>query len=338
MNSMERTLAAVTFGRPDRTPVMPQVFGHAAVVARVPLEDYLRNGERLAQCQLAAREQYGEYDAVFAVMDVNVETEALGSVLRYHPDAYATVETFALSRDSDWGQLALPDPERAGRMPELLKAVRVLRRELHDSVPIVGCVVGPLTLVTQLLGIEKALYLAIDAPDRLAWLLDFATDVVIRFGSAQIAAGAHVPLVFDPSASPAVVPASFFREFELPRLARLFAAFKRAGAAFNWLHIAGPVETILPYFPQAGVNVANVDYYVAPSTATAKLPGTCMNGNLRSLAFVESEPTEIYAAANRLLCAFAERGGFILSSGCEIPPEAKPENVAALVQAASHAG
>ncbi|MGA2224726.1 MAG: uroporphyrinogen decarboxylase family protein [Syntrophobacteraceae bacterium] len=31
---------------------------------------------------------------------------------------------------------------------------------------------------------------------------------------------------------------------------------------------------------------------------------------------------------------FSTRGGFILSSGCEIPPGSKPENVAALVCAA----
>ena len=41
----------------------------------------------------------------------------------------------------------------------------------------------------------------------------------------------------------------------------------------------------------------------------------------------------IGAKVARLVSAFAERGGFLLSSGCEIPLEAKPENIAAMVAA-----
>ncbi len=103
-------------------------------------------------------------------------------------------------------------------MPELLKAAGMLRREVGDEVLVVGCVLGPMTLVTQLLGIETALYLAIDEPEPFARLLDFAAKVAIFFGVAQIEAGAHLPIVFDPSSSLDVIPAPFYREFVLPRL------------------------------------------------------------------------------------------------------------------------
>ena len=333
MNSMERVMAAVTFGSPDRVPVIAQVFGHAAIVAGVPLDEYIQDGELLAWCQLKALELYG-YDAVFSVMDVNVETEAMGSALNYHKNRYPTVETYALSKENNWGSLSTPDPEQAGRMSEMLKALRILRRELRDEIPVVGCVMGPLTLATQLLGMEAALYLAVDDTDRFGRLMDFATEVVIRFGVAQIRAGAHLPIVFDPSASPAVVPHQFFRDVELPRLKKLFESFKQAGAAGNWLNIAGPVESILQYYTDAGVNIANFDYCVTPHVASKKLPKTCLDGNIKPLAFVESAPDEIAAEADTLLKSFAGRGGFILSSGCEIPPESIQENVAAMVMTA----
>ena len=139
--------------------------------------------------------------------------------------------------------LPVPDPLRDGRMPEMLKALTILRHELRDEVAVIGCILGPFTLATQLLGLEHTLYLAIDDPPRLALLMDFATEVVIRFGLAQLQAGAHLPMVFDPSASPAVIPPSFFREFELPRLQRVFQALSEAGAVANWLHIAGPGDS-----------------------------------------------------------------------------------------------
>jgi uroporphyrinogen decarboxylase len=265
-------------------------------------------------------------------MDVNVETEAAGSVLRYPRNQYPVIERHALSQEADWGGLAVPDPKQAGRMPEMLKALALLRHELGDEVLVVGCILGPFTLATQLLGLERTLYLAIDDPPQLERLMDFATDVVIRFGQAQLQAGAHLPMVFDPSASPAVVPPNFFREFELPRLQRVFQALSQAGAAANWLHIAGPAAPILPYYAKAGVHIANFDYMVSAAEAMSRLPVTCLDGNIKSLLFVEGSPTEVEMEAVNLLRAFRNRRGFILSSGCEIPPEAKPETVAALVK------
>jgi uroporphyrinogen decarboxylase len=332
MNSLERVAATIKFQDTDRVPVIAQVFGHAATLSGVAVDDYVRDGETLARCQLNALKQYG-YDAVFSVMDVSVETEAVGSVLQYRRNQYPVVAHYALSREDDWNALPIPDPQKAGRMPEMLKALGILRQALGNETPVVGCVVGPFTLTTQLLGLETALYLAIDDPPRMERLMDFATEVIIRFGRDQLRAGAHLPIVFNPSASPAVIPPQFFREFELPRLQRVFKAFMEAGAVANWLHIAGPASPILRYYPKAGVHIANFDYSVSAAEAGNALPTTCLDGNIKSVMFVEGSPGDIETEARNLLRTFRGRGGFILSPGCEVPPESAPENVAALVNA-----
>ncbi|MDR3555770.1 MAG: uroporphyrinogen decarboxylase family protein [Syntrophobacteraceae bacterium] len=333
MNGLERILAAVSLDATDRVPVIAQVFGHAALLVDVPLGRYVQDGEMLARCQLEALERYG-YDAVFALMDVNVETEAMGSVLDYRTNSYPTVKSYAFESQRSTGDLVSPDPERDGRMPEILKAARILRDKVEDSTLVVGCVLGPLTLAVQLLGAESALYLAIDDPEKFASLLDFAAEVVIRFGEAQIVAGTHLPIVFDPSASEAFVPHQFFREMEAPRLKRVFEAFRQAGSCANWLHIAGPIEHILPLYGEIGVNIANFDYCVSPVSVREALPHLCLDGNIKSLDFVDSSPGAIAAQSGRLIDFFEDRGGFILSSGCEIPPESRPENVAAMVSSA----
>jgi len=332
MKSIERIQAAINFEATDRVPVIAQVFGHTAVVSGLTIQDYVRSGRVMADCQMKALARYG-YDAVFAVMDVNVETEALGSRLTYRPNDYPYVQSHAFSKDTNLKAIPLPDPSSAGRMPEILDAVTTLRREVGDEVLVVGCVLGPMTLATQLLGMEKALYLAIDDPEGFERLLDFSTQVVIRFGIAQIERGAHLPLVFDPSASPSVVPPRFFREFELPRLKKVFAALDAAGALAAWLHIAGPTASILPFCLESGANLVNFDYYVTPDELMSKAPSTCCNGNIKCLDFEEEVPEKILSESTGLLEAFAKRGGFILSSGCEIPPRSRSENVDALVSA-----
>ncbi len=333
MRSSDRIEAAINFEPTDRLPVIAQVFAHTALIAGKTIQEYVSSGRQLAECQLRGLERYG-CDAVFAVMDVNIETEALGSQLVYRLNDYPYVESHAFTGNTNLETFSTPDPSTAGRMPEILKALGIMRREVGDEVLVVGCVLGPMTLATQLVGMETALYLAIDDPDSFEKLLDFATRVIIRFGAAQIEAGAHLPLVFDPSASMAVIPASFFREFELPRLNQIMNAFQSAGASAGWLHVAGPITPVLPVLGQTGANIFNFDYCVDPNEVLSIKSQLCFNGNIKSLDFEIGEPEDIFNESVRLRDLFSARGGFVLSSGCEIPPGSKPENVEAMVAAA----
>lgn len=330
MNSLDRIKAAINFEATDRVPVIAQVFAHTAVVAGRTIGDYVQNGGVVADCQLKALERYG-YDAVFAVMDTNIETEALGSGIVYRPNDYPYVRSHAFSKQTNLDAVAVPNPSTAGRMPEILQALRILRGQLEDRVLVVGCILGPMTLATQLFGIEDTLYLAVDDPEGFERLLDFSVRVAVEFGIAQIESGAHLPIVFDPGASQAVVPAMFFREFLLPRIRKVFAALKTAGALAGWLHIAGPITPILPLLLESGANIINFDYCVEASKVVSTLPTVCCNGNIKPLDFEEAEPGKISHDSRGLIEVFAGRGGFILSSGCEIPPGSKPANVEALV-------
>ena len=333
MKSIERIQATVNFEHADRLPVIAQVFGHTALIAGKTIHDYVTSGAELAKCQLTSLRRYG-YDAVFAVMDVNVETEAMGSGLVYRSHNYPYVREFAFTKTTNLEAISIPDPHSAGRMPEILQALRIMRREAGDEVLVVGCVLGPMTLATQLVGMEEALYMAVDDPAAFERLLDFSTRVAIRFGAAQVDAGAHTPLVFDPSASRAVIPSSFFRELELPRLNKIFKAFGEAGASLGWIHIAGPLDSSLSIYRETGAKIFNFDYCVDPNDVLSVTPPLCFNGNIKSLDFETAEPEDIFEEAVRLKELFSPRGGFILSSGCEIPPGSRPENVAALVSAA----
>jgi uroporphyrinogen decarboxylase len=332
VNGLERVLAAVHFRPTDRLPAVPQVFGHTAILADVRLGDYLRDGRLLAECQLAAQRRYG-YDAVFTFMDLYVETEALGSTLCHHADAYPDVSIYGLEAGEDPAALKRPDPGADGRMPEVLEAARLLRERVGEQLLVVGGISGPMTLATQLSGFEATLFLAVDRPADFERLLDYTTDVGIDFGVAQIRAGAHLSLVLEPSGSPAVVPADFFRRFLVPRLKRQFTAFREAGAVTTWLDIAGPTASILPYYSEIGAEIANFDYEVSAAEAQRCLPATCLDGNLKSLDFLLASPEQILRDASAVRDAFAHRGGLLLSSGCEIPPLSRPENVDALIAA-----
>ena len=319
----------------DRPPVVPQIFAHAAKVAGRSMDDYLESAEIAAQCQLAAWRHYG-LEAVFAVLDLTIEAEAQGGTVARRHGIYPAIADPPFTPDRDFSRLVPPDPATAGRMPAVVEMVASMRAGVGDCACVVALVQGPITLAVQFVGLQQALFLAVDDPDQFVHLLDYTTRVSRVFGLAQLAAGADVILVFEPVACPEVVPASLFRELIGQRVAHLNATFRQAGARANWLHIAGQTAKILPLYSSFGVDIGNFDYCVDADKAIESLgeSALCLDGNIKSLSFVTDSAESISQAAGALLDRFARRSGFILSSGCEIPPEAEEANVAALVAAA----
>jgi uroporphyrinogen decarboxylase len=330
--ALENIARTLQFERTSKPPVIAQLFGHAARHAGLTLRDYRQSGVTVAECQLAARAAYG-HDAVFAVMDLSVEAEALGAELSDPADAYADIIRHPLASPREVRNLELPNPEKDGRMPEILRACRRLRREVRENFPVVGGVLGPVTLASQLLGLETFLFALHDDPDSMDALLDFCTSAVISFGIAQLRAGAHLPLVLDPASSPAVLPPDIFRRHAVPRLRRIFHEFSKNKSIASWLLITGPTLPILPDLPFSGANLINLDYCVPAAAARSTLPQMAFNGNISPLAFVECTPSQIAHDVQILLETFQPGGGWILSAGCEIPPEAHPQNIVAMVQA-----
>jgi uroporphyrinogen decarboxylase len=335
MNGLELMRHAVAFEPVERTPVVPQIFAFAGRQNRVAVDRYVSDGETQAECQIAEWRKLG-HDAVFAFMGLGLEAEALGAELAYHEDRYPDVASHRVASATLPRELTLPDPESDGRIPQLLRSAEILRERTEEEAAVVGVIAGPLTIVTQLLGAEPALECAIDEPDLFAKLLDVATECAIRLGSALIDYGTHVPLIFDPSATPEFVPPRFFREYEMPNLRRIAESLKTKGAEAVWLHIAGDVRLICEYYPQIGVDVCNFDYSVPARDIVTEVPGICLDGNIKPFLFIDGKPETITTEANTLIDLFTPRGGFILSSGCEIPPESAAETVAALVAAAKH--
>ena len=337
MLAVERLLHTIGRKSCDRPPVIPQIFAHAAKVAGRSVDDYLSSSAFAAECQVAAWRHYG-LDAVFAVLDLTIEAEALGATLTRHPGIYPAVAIPPFTPDRDFSRMASPEPATAGRMPEVVDMVARLRAGIGDAAVLVGMVQGPMTLAVQLIGLERSLFLAIDETERFLHLLDYTTGISRTFGLAQLAAGADVVMVFEPAACPEILPPAMFRELIGPRAAHLAAAFRGAGAKANWLHIAGQTAAILPYYSAFGFDIANIDYCVDLDRARdiTDKDTLCLNGNVKPLSFITDGADNIRQIADSLLARFDGRGGFILSSGCEIPPEAEEANVAAMVAAARY--
>jgi uroporphyrinogen decarboxylase len=269
VTSLQRVLAAVHFQHADRPAVIPQIFAHAARLCGEDVVSYSRDGKLAARCQLAALERY-DHDAVFAVLGTCADPAAFGCSARSMREGYPAIQpapekTRQILRDG-----RMPDPARCEGTREVLEAVRILRRELGDDRAVVSAVLGPMTLLSQLLGLEEAMFLAVDEPAEFVELLAAATRFASDFARCQADAGAHAIAVFDPAASPAVLPPSMIRQYLLPGLVEVIDAIHRAGP-LAWQHTAGPTAPVLEDFAALGADILNFDYCVTPEEAIEKV-------------------------------------------------------------------
>ncbi len=82
-----------------------------------------------------------------------------------------------------------------------------------------------------------------------------------------------------------------------------------------------------------GANVIGIDWQFSLAEARRTLPGKIgIQGNLNPALLAEATPEKVAADTNRLLEAMRGRDGYIFNLGHGVPPAAKLENIAALVE------
>ncbi len=340
MNSLERVRAAAEGRTGDRAPVGPYLANWTARWAGIPLSVYCTDGRAMAVAQLQAWERLGQ-DIIFPDSDNYYLAEGFGCRAFIPEDDFPSLAQPALERFEQAFELEVPDPQRQGRMPVILEAIERIHAQVGDEVAIRVPGTGPFAVAAYLVGVERFLTeLALiqrgkDETHReaLERMLDLTTEALIRFGLAEIAAGAHLVQCGDSLASASVISREMYRRWVLPRHQKVFHAWREAGA-LTALHICGNNSRVLDLQAQTGADIIAIDHLVDLRLAKEQIgERVCLIGNLDPVeVMLNGTPELVEARARECLSVAAVGGGYILGTGCEVPPGAPLENLEALVR------
>jgi MtaA/CmuA family methyltransferase len=342
MTSLERCLAVLRGGVPDRVPVIPQTFMFSLATAGARMRDVVHCAARMAEAQQISMEKYG-YDGCVIDFDDASLAEACGARVIFRDDEPAVVDESApaLASLDAVDSLRLPDPWRDGRLPIWLETTRLLVDRLGGRALVMGRAdQGPFSLACLLRGPQQFMMdlIALEDPEPLHRLIDYCRQACALFAKAQKEAGAHVTSIGDSFASPSLISPAQYRRFALEPETQLVEEVQAAGIPLS-IHICGKTNRIIGDMGRTGARILEVDWQLDMAEARRLVPATTvLMGNVNpSDPLVLGTPEQVRAAARRVLEATGGRG-LILSSGCAMGRDTPPENMQALVAAAEEYG
>ena len=234
------------------------------------------------------------------------------------------------------------DPQRDGRIPVLLEAIRIMARAVGGQVAIRGnsdqCA---FSLAGLLRGMEDFLVDLLSEPDHpgLQRLLEVSYQSHLATHRAVRRAGADFTSLGDSPAGPDVVSPAVFRRFARPYQERLVRELAADGT-FTVIHICGNTSAILDQLAQYPACGFELDYKTDPARAKATagrdhvLFGNIDPSGVLALGTVE----QVRDASRRLIETWKPGGRFVLNAGCALPAMTPPGNIRALVAAAAESG
>jgi uroporphyrinogen decarboxylase len=266
-------------------------------------------------------------DALFMMMDLSLELNALGGPVRYEEMAAPSVLDHMIVDEAGLESLHQINLKTDSRIQGYLKTMRMMVETLN--VMPAAYVIGPFTLASHLMGASKAAKATIKKQDFLHTVLKFSNRVIREHVALLTEAGAEMVCVLEPSAM-GLSPMQF-DEFSAHYLKEIFADFD----PYSVLHICGNSSHLVKIMAETGANGLSLDAGTDLFKAAEIMPEeVVVIGNVPPVEVVlEKTPEEVYAFTQNLMKDMSPFPNFILSTGCDLPPDTPLENIKAMMNA-----
>ena len=264
------------------------------------------------------------FEGVRSGFDVGLEAEAFGAEVNMGSkdrNVYVTKHPFSSAES-----FAIPSNLfELGRFPIHFKALSILSEKYRDEVPIYALLLGPLTLMGNLFGVEKIMRWALKEPALFQALLDRVSDVVADYGNLLIKNGADALSLGDPTASGNLISPRVFEKFIIPNYRKLNEKIK--GRVI--LHICGDTTPFLEAIPETGFCAFSFEGPAVKVKKAKEIIGDrlALFGNIPTVEVLLNGTVEV---VRRAVLEAIEDGINSVEPACGLPPQTPINNARAI--------
>ena len=326
----------------DRLPAMNSVGTYTIEImgkfeARWP--EAHRDSKKMARLAAGLSKLTG-IDNITVPFDLTLEAEVFGAPVDYFKGQvkWPTVKSFIASKASD---LQIPEDILSnGRIPQVLKAIRILKNDFVGKVPVIAYINAPFTSIGSYL-VEPSEFLKWikRSPDKITEFCDKMYPYYAEIANAFVDAGADVITFREEGASLDSISPRHFEELIKPYLTKMIALVK----APRIIHICGQcingelelISKIIECGTEAIAIGETTSMRAARKIADKISPGYPLGGNISAYNIIHKGPIQLIREDVRRVI---EEGADMVTPGCDFWIETPTKNIRAFVEAVKEFG
>jgi len=314
----------------DRKQALPILSFPSVSLLGISVKELIASSESQANGMRLVAENTDAAAAV-SLMDLSVEAECFGAEIHISEDEVPTVCGRLVFDEDDADALCVP-PVGAARSGVYIDAIRRASEMIADR-PVLAGIIGPFSLAARLIDVSEIMIECYDSPEMVHTVLEKATEFLIAYAKAYKEAGANGIMMAEPVAG--LLSPALEEEFSSPYVKKIVDAVQTDDFVVIYHNCGDNTPAMINSILSTGAAAYHFGNSIDMLDMLGRVPeDTVVMGNVDPAAqFRLGTPESIREATLEVMNRCCGYPNFVISSGCDIPPQSPWENINAFFKA-----
>lgn len=269
--------------------------------------------------------------ASVSLMDLSIEAECFGSSIHISDDEVPTVTGSIVSSEEDADALQIP-AVGSGRTQIYIDAIEKAVDLISDR-PVFAGVIGPFSLAGRLMDVTEAMIYCYDEPDMVHTVLEKVTSFITDYILAYKKVGAHGVVMAEPLAG--LLSPALAEEFSSDYVKKIVDAVQDDNFIVVYHNCGNCTIQMIDSIIDTGAPVFHFGNAIAMDEMMEKIPADRIAmGNVDPAGQLRNGTVDsVKASTKEVMEKCCKYPNFVISTGCDVPPMSKWENIDAFFEA-----
>ena len=260
---------------------------------------------------------------------MTVEAEGMGAKCTLGTNIFEPhVTEYKVNKIEEW-EISTPIDLEKGRAKVVLDSIKILKDEVPD-LPIVGNLSGPISVASSVMEPNAFYKSLIRNKEEAHKFMDFTTKELIKFAKAEIAAGANIIAISEPSGTGEIMGPRLFKEYVVHYLNLLLDGIREEGIP-TVVHICGQMRTVYDQLKTIKADALSFDSIVSLKKVREYVKeDMVLMGNVSTYSLEFGSQDQI----NAITKSSINQGSNILSPACGIGMKSPLGNIKEILKTA----
>lgn len=307
----------------NKNKTIPILSFPSAKLLGISVSQLLSSAESIVNGMMKIRENCS-IGASLNMMDLSVEAQCFGAKIRFYDNEVPAVEKGIIEDIEAVTDIKVPEIGLS-RDAVFIESIRLAKKRITD-IPVFAGVIGPFSLAGRLFDMTEIMMECYSSPDEVKILLEKASEFITGYIKELKRAGADGIIMAEPVAG--LLSPALNSEFSIPFVERIFSEINDEDFIICYHNCGSAVTKQLQEISTLSSDIFHFGNAVDLREALDIIPSDrLVMGNIDPVLFLRGTTEEIEIKVQQLLDSFSSYDNFMISSGCDIPPSAKWENI-----------